>query len=68
MGELIINDEDLVAEEHWPVECVLGFYGERVTSHLSVFRLLRMSLLAHIMVASLLVFSTACCRSVLTYI
>ena len=29
MSELIINDEDLVVEEHWPVECALGFYTER---------------------------------------
>lgn len=29
MCELIINDEDLIAEEHWPVECALGFYRER---------------------------------------
>ncbi len=29
MSELIINDEDLVAKGHWPVECVLGFYSER---------------------------------------
>ena len=68
MGELIINDEDLIAEEHWPVECVLGFYGERVTSHLPVFRLLRMPLLEYLMVAFSLVFSTACRRSALTSI
>ena len=29
MSELIINDEDLIVEEHWPVECALGFYSER---------------------------------------
>lgn len=29
MSELIINDEDLIIEEHWPVECVLGFYSGR---------------------------------------
>lgn len=29
MSELIIIDEDLTVEEHWPVECALGFYSER---------------------------------------
>ena len=29
MSELIINDEDLIVEGHWPVECALGFYSER---------------------------------------
>lgn len=29
MSELILGDDDLITEEHWPVECVLGFYSGR---------------------------------------
>jgi hypothetical protein len=29
LSELILSDKDLIAEDHWPVECALGFYSER---------------------------------------
>ncbi len=30
MSELIINDKDLIIEEHWPAECMPGFYGGKI--------------------------------------
>ena len=61
----------VLASTVWKVRTVSPVTGstwERVTSHLSVLRRRLMPLLVYLMVASLLVFSTACRRSVLTYI